>query len=241
MKKPNKLETIRERIIYFVDNFCKSRADFKENTGIKKGMFDPKDIDRAVGSDKLSKILGCYENLNLNWVVAGQGEMFIQDKQMAELKKYPIEEEVLGAKEQFFATYFTKTKQPKGVPFWDLAVSAGHSLDEIKGKRKADGYIIGLPGVDIAENMFPVTGMSMEPEISGAAIIGVRKIDIGETLNTERIYLIITHDDRMIKRIEHDSDNSEILWCVSPNYPKFKIYKSDILDIQRVCFVYNPK
>jgi phage repressor protein C with HTH and peptisase S24 domain len=98
-----------------------------------------------------------------------------------------------------------------------------------------------LPGIDVAENILPVFGMSMEPEISNGAIIGVRKMNNWESLNTERVYMIITHEDRMIKRIEPDSENEEVLWCVSPNYPKFKVFKSDIIEIQRVCFVYNPK
>ena len=129
----------------------------------------------------------------------------------------------------------------KEVPFWNLPVSAGRSIKDIIGASKPDGFISGLPGVDIAENILPVTGTSMEPEISPGAIIGVRLMNNYDTLNTERIYLIITSDDRMIKRIEHDSENEDILWCVSPNYPRFNIYKSDIIEIQRVCFVYNTK
>lgn len=151
------------------------------------------------------------------------------------------EEQCNIEREPGIISYFSKSKEKEGVPFWDLPVSAGHSLTAIKGKRKPAGYVVGLPGADIAENIFPVTGMSMEPEVSSSAIIGVRKIDNWETLNTERIYLIITRDDRMIKRIEHDNQDSQILWCVSPNYPKFKVYKSEIIEIQRVCFVYNPK
>lgn len=127
------------------------------------------------------------------------------------------------------------------IPYWNLPVSAGRSLVDIIGAAKPDGYINGLPGSDIAENILPVTGTSMEPEINPGAIIGVRKMNNWDTLNTERIYLIITTDDRMIKRIEHDAEIDNILWCVSPNYPRFKIYKSDIIEIQRVCFVYNPK
>lgn len=127
------------------------------------------------------------------------------------------------------------------VPFWNLPVTAGRSIRDVIGASKPDGFISGLPGVDITENILPVTGTSMEPEINPGALIGVRLINNWETLNTERIYLIITSDDRMIKRIEHDVENEDILWCVSPNYPRFKIYKSDIIEIQRVCFVYNPK
>lgn len=127
------------------------------------------------------------------------------------------------------------------VPYWNLPVSAGKSVVDIIGQTSPDGYVTGLPGTDLAENILPVTGTSMEPEVPEGALIGVRKMDKWETLNTGRIYLIITHDDRMIKRIEHDAENEAILWCTSPNYPKFKIYKSDIIEIQRVCFVYNVK
>ncbi len=127
------------------------------------------------------------------------------------------------------------------VPYWDLPVSAGKSVIEMVDKKEPDGYIKDLPGLDLAENILPVSGMSMEPEVSEGALIGVRKMNSYETLNTSRIYLIITTEDRMIKRIEHDIEDSSILWCVSPNYPKFKIYKEEIIDIQRVCFVFNPK
>jgi transcriptional regulator with XRE-family HTH domain len=129
----------------------------------------------------------------------------------------------------------------QSIPFWNLPVSAGKSINQVVGANKPDGFIKGLPGADIAENILPVNGASMEPEVTNGAIIGVRKMDNWESLNTERIYLIITQDDRMIKRIEHDEEDKDILWCVSPNYPRFKVYKTDIIEIQRVCFVYNPK
>ncbi|WP_372756016.1 helix-turn-helix domain-containing protein [Labilibaculum sp.] len=136
---------------------------------------------------------------------------------------------------------FRKDESIEGVPYWDLPVSAGHSITDIIGQHKPNGFIKGLPGADIAENILPVLGASMEPEVSNGALIGVRRINNWESLNTERIYLIITKDDRMIKRIEYDTENEDILWCISPNYAKFKIFKYDIVDIQRVCFVYNPK
>jgi Predicted transcriptional regulator len=128
-----------------------------------------------------------------------------------------------------------------GSPFWNLPVTAGQSVADLIGGAKPDGYIYGLPGAELAENILPVVGTSMEPEISAGAIIGVRKVENWESLNTERIYLIITRDDRMIKRIEHDVQNGDILWCISPNYPRFKIYVSDIIEIQRVVFAYNLK
>lgn len=156
--------------------------------------------------------------VNADWLLTGEGEM--------------LKENILAPGDTI----------PKGaIPYWDLPVSAGHSVVDVIGSKDPVGYIKNLPGIEMTEAILPITGMSMEPEISNGAIIGVRKIDNWETLNTERIYLIITHDDRMIKRIEYDNEDPAILWCLSPNYAKFKIYKNDIIEVQRVCFVFNPK
>jgi transcriptional regulator with XRE-family HTH domain len=128
-----------------------------------------------------------------------------------------------------------------GVPYWNLPVSAGKSIVELVGKAIPDGYIMGLPGAEMAENILPVMGTSMEPEIYNGALIGVRKMNRWDMLNTERIYLIITRDDRVIKRIEYDPDDNSILYCVSTNYPRFKIFVNEIIEIHWICFVYNPK
>ena len=56
-KKSNKLENIRERIVYFFESQEDNRDIFLEKTKLKKGIFDSKDYHRAVGSDKISKIL----------------------------------------------------------------------------------------------------------------------------------------------------------------------------------------
>lgn len=78
-KKSNILDNIRKRIIYFADTKGGGRTFFMKKTGIKKGMFDPKDIDRAVGSDKISNILDFYQNVNAEWLITGRGSMLKQE------------------------------------------------------------------------------------------------------------------------------------------------------------------
>lgn len=130
----------------------------------------------------------------------------------------------------------------KKIPFWNLPVTAGKNLSEIIGSHSPDAYIIGkFPGADLVENIFPVSGTSMEPEILDGSIIGVRRMNNWDILDPSKIYLIITHEDRMIKRIDHDQKNKKILWCISPNHSSFKILKEEIIEIHRVCFVYNAK
>lgn len=127
-----------------------------------------------------------------------------------------------------------ENSQKAGKPYFDeLPVSAGR-LDTFVQTASPTGYV-DLPGV-CAQAFFPVVGCSMKPEINPGDVIGVTQIDSWETVDPDKIYLIVTTYDRMIKRLAIDENDNNILWCISNNYPKFKIYKSDIQHIYRVTF-----
>lgn len=219
----NELPDLNKRVLLLIEKYSSGNvADFARRIDIVHQLLNRCfNIDTRNGKypkvtiDIVIKILEVFPELNTKWLLTGDDPM-IADSEIINNKL-------------------------NGVPFWNLPVSAGRTIESIVGGYKPDGYVKGLPGAEIAQNILPVSGVSMEPEISSGALIGVRLMNNWETLNTERIYLIITTEDRMIKRIEHDSENENILWCISPNYPRFKIFKSDIIEIQRVCFVYNPK
>lgn len=231
---------MKGRFKEFLKHLGVGQDKFEKKVGLSRGFVNNVGDSIRISSQK--KISAIFPELSMLWLLTGHGEMLKISTSAPEVTSSKHSE--LQQNQGFWGVdeqELDYIRSDEGVPYWNLQVSAGHSIVEVIGKQKPDGYVKGLPGADVAENILPTHGMSMEPEISSGALIGVRKINNWETLNTERIYLIITHDDRMIKRIEHDAENSEILWCVSTNYPRFKIYKGDIIEIQRVCFVHNPK
>lgn len=147
------------------------------------------------------------ENINASWLLTGEGEMI--QKSHKEVNT--------------------------GVPFYeDLPVSAG-KLDVITADESPSGYI-NLPGFT-AKALFPVVGCSMKPDINPGDVIGIETVDHPERIDPDKVYLIITSDQRMIKHLEPDPYNNEILWGVSPNYQKIKIYKSEIKFIYQVTYV----
>ncbi|RXQ96062.1 hypothetical protein EO244_04260 [Ancylomarina salipaludis] len=219
---------ISERILALLDYLNISRNVFAKKLGYERSqsVYDIINGKSKPSFDFFNKLFNSEysELINSVWLITGKGDMLNKEQNIV----------IENNNETGIV--------PRGaVPYWNLPVSAGQSIQKVIDNNKPSGYIKDLPGIDLAENILPVSGMSMEPEISNGAIIGVRKMNNWESLNTERVYMIITREDRMIKRIEPDKENEEVLWCVSPNYPKFKVFKSDIIEIQRVCFVYNPK
>ena len=173
--------------------------------------------DRNVPSNLISAIC---DNLNVsyNWIVTGEGNMLVEE-----------------ANKEAPAVASEKTKG--AVPYYgDLPVSAGkQDLATILSNMKPTGWI-NLPGMPSSIGAFPVVGCSMEPDIKPGDFISIIEVDRWERLDPDKTYMIITHDDRMIKHLSVDDNDDEILWCISPNYPKFKIEKSEIIAIYRVTF-----
>ena len=123
------------------------------------------------------------------------------------------------------------------IPYYeDLLVSAGQmDLARIQNWEKPSGWV-KLPEVFSAIGAFPVIGCSMEPDIHAGDFIAVSPIESWEVIDPDKIYMIITRDDRMIKHLAADNDDPDILWCISPNYPKFKVLKSDVVSILKITF-----
>ncbi len=128
------------------------------------------------------------------------------------------------------------TDSLSGIPYYsEMPVSAGSAdLQLMDGNERAVGYI-RIAGVS-GKCAFPVVGCSMEPVIHAGDIVVVDVLDRYELIDPDKIYMIVTGDDRMIKHIETDESNPDILWCVSPNYRRFSIPKTDIRQIFKVTF-----
>lgn len=122
----------------------------------------------------------------------------------------------------------------KGAPYYDLPVSAGVVDELLQGSELPTGFI-SMPGVN-CDAYFPITGCSFEPHIEAGDIIGINFIQKWENLDPDCIYLIITYDQRMLKRlINHPTDSTKLL-CISPNYREFEIDKFTIRYIHKVTF-----
>lgn len=150
-------------------------------------------------------------NIDAGWLAMGIGEMY-NVKESPDLNEHIKE----------------------GIPYFEnLPVSAGQSGQaEISITENPTGYL-SLPNVN-AEYLFPVVGCSMMPTIKAGDIIGVNHVQKWDRLDPDKIYMIVTNEERMIKRLRIDLENNKQLWCISENYKEFPILKGDITAIYHV-------
>lgn len=199
----------------------------------KKYDDDPFKMCKAIGVDESVMIPILFNNdnpssdiINLfakktgvssNWLIHGEGDIFQRDT--------PIQSSAIS-------------EEPKksSIPYYDnLPVSAGQQDLASSGNNEVPSGWINIPGVS-AEGLFPVVGCSMKPEINPGDVVGLSAVNRWDIVDPDKIYMIVTNDDRMIKHLATDDDDREILWCISPNYNKFSIRKEEIKFIYRVTF-----
>ncbi|GIZ15544.1 hypothetical protein [Capnocytophaga catalasegens] len=69
--------SVKERIIKFLAYLKIGQNKFEKQIGLSNGYINNV---KSIGSDKLNKILKEYPQLNLEWLITGEGEMLNADK-----------------------------------------------------------------------------------------------------------------------------------------------------------------
>lgn len=161
----------------------------------------------------VSALLRFFPRISARWLLFGEQEMYLTDNSCNQEKIENCWE----------APYYN-----------DLPVSAGR-VDALNDINESPSGYFNIPGIKV-DYYFPVRGCSMEPLIHQGDIIGVVHLDTCNSIDPAKIYMIVTRDERMIKRLRIDADDDTILWCESDNYPSFSVRKEDILHIHSVVF-----
>lgn len=201
-----------ERLAYIIDSSGISQRSYAMGAGI-----DPSNFSKIVNGKKelpmsVARRIEKTYGISSHWLIKGTGDM---------MKRNPFE------------------KEKDSIPFYnDLQVSAGKEYLALSPASEVPSQYICIPGLSSASYAFPVIGCSMEPTIKAGDIIAVREMDRLDRLDPDKIYMILTRDDRMIKHLAVDNDDDSYLWCLSDNenYPKFRILKSEVLRMWKVVF-----
>lgn len=210
--------TVIERLVKSIDWLKKSRivlsqAEFSEKVGIKPSQVSEMlNGKRKISERTIHNIVEAFPDLNINWLLTGEGEMLKSDR----------------------VTYAPASN--KNIPFYDIDVTASIA-ESFNDTPEIPQYYIDFPPLNDCTAAFPVYGESMEPDFFAGEVVLVKEITNVDSMLWGEPYLVITNANcdnlRTIKNVYLSEDRTKfILRATNPRYAGDTIIpRDDVLKI----------
>jgi phage repressor protein C with HTH and peptisase S24 domain len=127
-------------------------------------------------------------------------------------------------------------KQRGYAPFYsEIRVSAGQYDLSLMDNNDGPESWIKIPGITV-DAWFPIIGFNMEPKIHAGDIVGVVIVHNWERVDPDKVYMVVTIYDRMIKYLQYDESEPESIWAISENKKakNVRLHRNEIIQIYRV-------
>lgn len=168
----------KERLKTFISSKNLTNAAFEKSLGLSNGYINS--MRKGLGYDKLEQLSNLYTDLNMGWLLTGEGEMLISST----------------------SNITSEPKSDKDIKILDIRVCAGHGI----GFDGDENEIIGYVNIPEFAGCYGITvyGDSMYDMYMSGDTIFVREIKDKHNIDNGQPYVIITREDRLLKMIHID-------------------------------------
>lgn len=171
-------------------------------TGIENGR-------RAFGKRSLNDVISLY-NINSDWLLYGQGDMFVQTNGVTS-----------GDKVEF------------GVPFFNVNLSE-ITFSETGMFREPPEYYVNFRPFNDCDAFLPIYGDSMYPKYASGEIIAIREITNFDIIQWGEAYLVVADETAnnitTVKLIfEHPDPQKIVLRSSNPNFKGDTVLSKNVL------------
>ena len=194
-----------------------SKNRFYKETGLSNGFLDKNNHPIA---DKLEQVIYTYPELNVEWLLTGQGAMLKSDTY----------------------SYITKpmieNNFEKNIPLVDVQVVAdfGSGQFSIKKSDVKEYYVVPKFKDRKIDFMIEVSGDSMYPKYASGDIVACAILYESQFIQWGKVYVIATRQQGILVKRINKSENENCLLAVSdnPSYPPFDLPKNEITGLTLV-------
>lgn len=201
------LATTKERILHYIE--CKNipKSKFYNDLGIKRGLLDSDKLKASVTDVVIAKILAIYKDLNINWLLTGEGNMLRSE---SEKENIPVAHPADSPME--------------GIPLIPISAMAGAFTGEQSVlEYECERFVV--PTFKGAEFLISVKGSSMYPKYNSGDIVACKRLPMDDIFfQWNKVYVLDTDQGPLIKRVKPGSDKEHVL-IVSDNehYEPFEL------------------
>lgn len=210
-------KTVRGRLQKFIYHLGIPVSAFERQCGMSNATVA--NMRKSLAQDKVEIIARNYPQLNVAWLMTGEGDMLNVNPKARE----DAEPQQITA----------------SLPLVPIAAVAGYNgFDEAAGVTLAECPQYNVPDFFAvnAEFLIRVSGSSMYPKYSSGDILACRRIKEVTFLQWGKIYVIDSQQGMMVKRLFEIKDDPASVLCKSDNenYPPFRLPRNEIRSLSIV-------
>lgn len=209
------LTGVKDRLRQFLTRAHISNREFTQALGVSEAYIGA--MRKSLSPDKLRKLQTLYPELNLDWLLHGEGEMFTG---------LPAR----NAKQ----SNSVKQTNPHVIPILPVDAFAGRLQEYSQGVGLQDCPVIVSPvkGADFA---IRVSGDSMEPKIHDGTTILIKRINEKSFIPWGTYMVIDSENGALVKEVWPGNDDNTIrARSINPRYPDIDIPRESIYGLYRV-------
>lgn len=206
------VENIKERLTAYLRYKGINKSEFGRMIGVSNAYISS--IRKSIQPDKAEKIASSFPDLNITWLITGEGEMLLD-----------VQPEIHGYE----------------IPLLPVQAHGGSLTDFEESVMEYECEKVISP-IREAKFALTITGDSMSPEYPSGSMVLVKQINERAFIEWGKVYVLDTCNGVVIKQLMPHEDSS-IIRCVSlnTNYPPFDIPLSYVRSVYKVLLCMSMK
>lgn len=196
-----KIVTSKERLVQYIAYKGMSRRAFYRMAGLNRGIIDSDKLHQQLTSDKIAIIMDKCQDLNIEWLITGRGEMIKEEVTQVITPIHTNQSEVLIEKQ--YIPYYS----------WEATAGVVQLFDD--STEYEVGKII-IPRMPKCDGAMSVTGDSMYPLLKSGDIVAYTIIHELQNIHFGDMYIVSLNEDgdiyTAVKWVQkHPTDPSKVL------------------------------
>lgn len=224
------IETSKERLNKYLEIKGISKGQFYRDTALNRGLIDADKLHQELSSDKIATIIATYKDIDLHWLITGNGDMI----------KSVIPQEHTYITHINQSKVSEKVEEVQYVPYYSFEATAG-ILEQYDISEYEIGRIV-VPRMPSCDGAISVTGDSMYPLIKSGDIVAFKLLNDISHIHYGDMYLVCLNEDgdtyiaiKWVKK--HESDpRKAVLVSENPHHAPREVYLKDIHKIALIKF-----
>ena len=223
---------VKQRLIDFLRYKNLSQCKFERACGLSNGYIN--NLKKSIGTEKLQNIIGAFPDLNIEWLLYGEGEM-IKTQPFTAINN-GTNNGVVGYNSGTINNTATPTIEEvdaEVIPYVDTALARKRNFNIAKAINN-DSELLKQRTLD--ELFAPISFIikmydnSMMDEIRQGDLLFVKFIPKDANIISGKIYLIDTNSYGTLVRQVYVSESSFTLHAFNPSYEDIIITRDDIFN-----------